>query len=115
MNPSNVKIRCRFGRMPFAIVASGALAKLTPAEIRTYALLCGHAGRSWSCYPGNKRLATLSGLTVRGVIKALKGLRAKGLIVRVVAGGGAGHRSVYELATVPPDTTKGERAFTLKG
>ena len=57
--------------------------RLTAAQVRVAALLVGHAGKGYGCWPSNRTLMAASGLSRRGLQTALERLQEAGWILRL--------------------------------
>lgn len=89
-----------YGRVPYAIVDAGGLAKMKPADVAVYLVLCAHADQEWQAYPGLNRIAHLTGLSRAAVCVATRRLAQLG-VIRITRGGGRGRASCYALVTDP--------------
>jgi hypothetical protein len=78
----------QFGRVPYAIVASGAIGRLRPAAAKVYLVICSHSDQDWTAKVGVRRLAELSGYLVGTVSAAIGELRDAGLITVSAAANG---------------------------
>lgn len=90
--PENI----HFGRLPYAVVDSGAVATLTGAEAKTYLVIAAHASVQYASHPGVARLCEKTGLKRRTIQKAIRGLQAKKLLA-IETGGGRGGTNHYRL------------------
>lgn len=95
------------GRFWTALCKSGQLANLSRAEILVLAVFYDHVNDQGETWPGAKRIEQLTGLAERSVYNGMNGLRAKGLMETVGAGGGARNtarrRLIIPYADAHPD------------
>jgi len=97
----------QFGRVPYAVIDDGAVARMSGGEAKVMLVLCGHVnGQSCEARPTRPRIAKLTGMTERGVEKCIRGLE-HAAVLEVHAGRGQGHASIYHIAM------KGEPPFAF--
>lgn len=90
-----------FGRIPLAVVQSGAFAQLKPAAKAVLFVLYAHGrGSALKCWPSVTTIALEARLSDRSVQRALKELELIGLKIDV--GGGRGRTNSYSLAGITP-------------
>jgi hypothetical protein len=94
--------------MPYDVITSGGVAKMTGSEAKTYMVIAGHTDRDFIAYPGEELIQREAGLKRRTVQVAIRGLEHKGLI-RVQQGGGRSRTNLYCL------TTNGAQACAFNG
>lgn len=89
-----------FGAVPFNLVASGAIQRLTErSDVAVYLVLAAHCrAGTWTASPSLNRIAELSGVGLRTVPRAVDRLVRAG-VVTVERGGGAGITTRYHLVT----------------
>lgn len=97
MSPSVVQS----GRVPYAVVRSGALAQVgnRPSVLGTYLVYCAHASPQWEGWPSAGTIARRLGITVEAVRRARRELERVGLLV--VTGRFWRKCPIYRLATDP--------------
>ncbi|WP_432797180.1 helix-turn-helix domain-containing protein [Poriferisphaera sp. WC338] len=94
VNPS------QFGKLLYAPVANGLIAKLKDSDVRTLYVLTAHvSGNGWTARPSVERLARLSGLGERTVQRALRRLTMAGLVEVIQSRGRK--PNVYRVVTNP--------------
>lgn len=98
-----------FGKVPYAVVASGAIASMSRAELAVYVVLAGHAGNAaFEAAPAVATIARLAGVSGRTVRRVTARLAARGLLAVEPGGGpgkpggGRGKANVYRLETRTP-------------
>jgi len=94
--PPNVT---QFGRVPYAMVDSGAIASLRPSAARVYLVLLAHTDINWRARVGQRRLAGLAGVQNGTASSAVRELRSAGLIR--FTNEGRGRAFSYEISTNP--------------
>lgn len=94
---NKVNEQVQFGRVPTAVIASGAFGPLSPAAGSVYLRLCAASNREWQCSVGQRRIASDMGLHIDTVNEAIKSLHDAGLIVHHNPGNG--RRSTYTITT----------------
>ncbi|TVQ53328.1 MAG: hypothetical protein EA377_08210 [Phycisphaerales bacterium] len=90
----------QFGRVPYAVVTSGAIAYQKPGAVKVYLQLCAHVNRDWTVHIGMRRLADLSGMMIGSVSRSTKELEDAGLITIDRPGPGSAYS--YTISTSPP-------------
>lgn len=90
----------QFGRIPYAPMDAGGLARLSKAEALCLLVIAAHMGEDWTARPGTERIAAKTGLHLRTVQRAVGKLEAKG-ILDVLPGGGRGRANTYKWRTNP--------------
>jgi len=89
------------GRVPWAIVRSGALAAINsrPSVLGTYLVYCAHANPHWEGWPSTGTITRCLGITAEAVRRARRELERVGLLAST---GQARRRCpIYRLATDP--------------
>lgn len=87
----------QFGRVPYAIVTSGALSDMKPADSRLYIAICAHAGADWKASVGVRTLARETGLKEGSVSVSAHRLQALGVLS--IEWHGNGRPATYTLST----------------
>lgn len=90
----------QFGRVPYAVIASGALCRLRRNELAVYVVIAAHVNRDWWATLTTERLADFGGMSQRTARRVTAQLAARGLLT-VARGGGRGLANTYTLATNP--------------
>ena len=107
--------RVQFGRIPYAMIDSGALRTTKPADLAVYVVICGHCnGTAWMARVSTERIAELTGFDVRSVYRALLRLQTQGLI-EIVSGGGRGRSNLYQITTNPDTGVSVSKAKPCRG
>ena len=91
----------QFGRVPYAVIDSGAVAEMPRGEAVVYLVIAGHLnGSDWTARPSLGRIMRLAGVTERTAQRSIKRLVKAGYI-KVSKGGGRGHTNVYTIVAKP--------------
>lgn len=91
----------QFGKVPYAMIASGAMQFLNRNDLAVYLVLAAHSdGRTWEARPSVNRIAFLAGVHVRSVPRIMRRLEEYGLI-EIQRRGGRGICNVYTLVRDP--------------
>lgn len=98
-----------YGRVPWAVIETGAVRKLKGADAKVYLILAAHARNDdWIVFPSVARIMALTGLTRRAAQVSMGRLETLKLIVCVQRGGGSGFSTRYRLEnSAPPCAVSG--------
>ena len=100
----------RFGKVPQAMVFSGAIVGLGRSQLAVYLTLAAHAdGRGLSAFPSVRRIARLAGIGERTVQRAVQKLVESGML-RVEIRGGRHRPNEYTLVSNPVSIADGVSA-----
>ena len=95
---SGDQAQIQFGKVPFSVIAGGAIRRMRSADAKVYLAIAAHLnGADWSAAPSIARIADLTGIAERTVRRSIANLREEGLL-SVATGGGRSRTNRYSLA-----------------
>ena len=110
---TNGEMQIAFGKIPLAVIATGAIAKLNRSCLLVYLAIAAHInGKSWEATPAIETLVRCTGLHKRSVQRAILKLQDFALIT-TECGGGRHLRNTYLLATKPAAETVASECHPL--
>ena len=96
----------QYGRLPYEVVTSGALASLGRSDWAAYTVIAAHiGGSSWTAFPSLATIARCAGISHRTATRAVARLEKVGLLT-IERGGGRSRFNRYTLS-LNPDTKDG--------
>jgi len=96
----------QFGRIPYAVIDAGVLAKLKPAATKVYLVIAAHADSNWRARVGMRRIARLAGIKLGSASRSVGQLVEAGLLKASKKGNGS---PMHYLLIVPDRSSDGER------